>query len=142
MQAKGIKPEAYKPEPKLFKKLDEKEKQNNMQLCITMCQEFLQSDCGKQFEACKNTGGFYRAEWAFRMFLNGTIFTGSIDLIYQNQDGTYTIVDYKSDSEVSKERYIEQQQCYKIAASKLLKVDQSQITNFLYFLRHKEIVKL
>ena len=142
MQAKGIKPEDYKPEPKLFKKLDEKEKQNNMQLCITMCQEFLQSDCGKQFEACKNTGGFYRAEWAFRMFLNGTIFAGSIDLIYQNQDGTYTIVDYKSDSEVSKERYVEQQQCYKIAASKLLKVDQSQITNFLYFLRHKEIVKL
>lgn len=142
MQAKGINPNDYEPEPKLFKKLDEKQRNENKEICLKMCKEFLESECGQQLETSKKAGLFYRAEWGFRMFLDGTIFTGSIDLIYQNADGTYTIVDYKSDNQINSEKYFEQQMCYKKAAAKLLKIDEGKISNYLYFLKHKETVKL
>ncbi|MCR4900892.1 MAG: PD-(D/E)XK nuclease family protein, partial [Treponema sp.] len=100
------------------------------------------SDLGRQLEESKLAGRFYRAEWAFRMFLEGTIFTGSIDLIFENPDGTYTIVDYKSDKEIDAEKYRGQQECYRQAASRMLKTPAEKIDCWLYFLRHKEAVKL
>lgn len=142
MQAKGINPIDYEPEAKLLKKLDEKQRNENKELCKKMCMEFLESECGQQLEKCKNARLFYRAEWGFRMLLNGTIFTGSIDLIYQNDDGTYTIVDYKSDNQINEEKYIEQQKCYRTAAAKLLKINEDKINNCLYFLKHKKTIKL
>ena len=107
-----------------------------------MCQNFAASDLGQQLENCKSTGSFYRAEWAFRMFLDGYIFTGSIDLIFQNADGTYTIVDYKSDKEIDPEKYRGQQDCYKKAASRMLNVSEDKISCWLYFLRHHLFSKI
>ena len=110
--------------------------------CKSMCQSFAQSDLGKAFDECKSAGHFYRAEWAFRMLLDGFIFTGSIDLIFENPDGSYTIVDYKSDKEIDIEKYRGQQECYRKAAAKLLKVPEEKISCWLYFLKHKTAQKL
>ncbi len=107
-----------------------------------MCHDFNESELGQKLNNSKQSQRFYRAEWGFRMFLNETIFTGSIDLIYENENGTYDIVDYKSDNSISPEKYVEQQKCYKIAASKILKVPEEKIINYLYFLKHKKIVNL
>ncbi len=142
MQANGISPEDYEPEPKLLKNLSEKEAEENKNLCIKMCKEFEQSDSGIALSEAKNEGRFYRAEWGFRMFYDGTIFTGSIDLIFQNSDGTYSIVDYKSDNQIMPEKYLEQQKCYKIAASKMLKISEEKISCYLCFLKHNKIVKI
>lgn len=142
MQANGIAPEDYEPAPKLLKNLEEKDIAEKKATCVQMCKEFSQSAAGIALEQAKTEGRFYRAEWAFRMFYEGTIFTGSIDLIFQNVDGTYSIIDYKSDNQIMPEKYIEQQKCYKIAASKMLKVAPEKITTSLYFLKHKEIVKI
>lgn len=142
MQANGITPEEYKPEPKLWKNLSEKEIATHRETCIRMCKEFALSHAGTALEKAKTDGRFYRAEWGFRMFYDGTIFTGSIDLIFENDDGTYSIIDYKSDNQIVPEKYVEQQKCYKIAASKMLKVPEDKISTSLYFLKHKEIVKI
>ena len=72
----------------------------------------------------------------------GAIFTGSIDLIYENADGTYTICDYKSDTEIDSEKYCAQQECYRAAASKMLKISEEKISLILYYLRHKECVNI
>jgi ATP-dependent exoDNAse (exonuclease V) beta subunit len=107
-----------------------------------MCEWFAQSDLGKALDECKSAARFYRAEWAFRMMLDGYIFTGSIDLIFENPDGTYTIVDYKSDTEIDAEKYRSQQECYRKAASRMLKVPEEKIECWLFFLKHKQAVKL
>ena len=70
------------------------------------------------------------------MLLDGYIFTGSIDLIFQNADGTYTIIDYKSDKQIDVEKYRGQQECYRKAAARMLKTDENNIKCYLYFLRH------
>lgn len=143
-QAKGVSCDKYAPDPKLLKNLNETPEKlaSVLQECRSMCHKFAESDLGQQLGKAKAAGLFYRAEWAFRMFLDGYIFTGSIDLIFENPDGTYTIVDYKSDQQIDSEKYRGQQECYRQAASRMLKVPEEQISCWLYFLRHKQMVKL
>ena len=139
-QTNGTPCDKYKPEPKLLKNLPDSPDVMNQFLddCRTMCKGFAQSKLGKALEECKTAGRFYRAEWAFRMLLDGYIFTGSIDLIFENPNGTYTIVDYKSDKEINVELYRGQQDCYKKAAARMLKVGEGKISCWLYFLRHSQ----
>ena len=141
-QANNIAPENFEPPVSMFKNLTESKIQENKKICIQMCSKFKSSKNGQELEKVKLTGDFYRAEWGFRMMMEGTIFTGSIDLIYSNGDGSYTIVDYKSDNNIEPEKYTGQQHCYRTAASKLLKVDESKISLYLYFLKHDKIVAL
>ena len=143
-QANGTPCDKYKPDAKLLKNLPDNQNILDQMLdsCRTLCEWFTQSDLGKALEQCKAAGRFYRAEWAFRMYLDGSIFTGSIDLIFQNPDGTYTIVDYKSDQQIDAEKYRAQQECYRKAASRMLKVEEEKIECWLYFLKHKQAVKL
>ncbi|MCR4579374.1 MAG: UvrD-helicase domain-containing protein [Treponema sp.] len=138
----GLNPKEYQPAKALFKDLSDKEIEENKAVCIKYVEEFAQSPKGKEAMEAKAAGRFIRAEWAFRMFLKGTIYTGSIDLIYENPDKSYTIVDYKSDKEIKAEYYRAQQECYREAASKMLKVKQDKISLYLYFIRHKETVQL
>ncbi|MBO4532311.1 MAG: UvrD-helicase domain-containing protein [Treponema sp.] len=143
-QAKGIPCDKYMPEAKLLKNLPDSPEvmKQILDSCKSMCRSFAQSDLGKALEECKSAGRFYRAEWAFRMFLDGYIFTGSIDLIFENADGIYTIVDYKSDKEIDVEKYRGQQDCYRKAAAKLLKIPEDKISCYLYFLKHNTAQKL
>lgn len=144
MQANGIEAEAYVPEAKLVKGLKEADKEKTLKTCISMAKEFRQQPIGQKLEEAKKQGRFYKAEWAFRMFHDGSIFTGSIDLIFQNPDSddTYTIVDYKSDNEINVEKYKGQQNCYRVAASKLLGIPEEKIECVLYFLKHKALCKV
>jgi ATP-dependent exoDNAse (exonuclease V) beta subunit len=111
-----------------------------------MCHDFAACEYGKAAYAgdssARTTGRLIKAEWAFRMSHEGSIWTGSIDLIYQNVDGTYSIIDYKSDGEIVPERYTAQQQCYRIAASKLLRIPEDKITCRLWYLRHNKAVEV
>ncbi|MCI5606581.1 MAG: UvrD-helicase domain-containing protein [Spirochaetia bacterium] len=144
-QAEGFSPEEYLPPEKLFKNLDEKQKKNVIMDCINMCHDFADSELGKAAygeNGAKSSGRFIKAEWAFRMFHEKSIWTGSIDLIFENADGTYTIVDYKSDQKLNPDLYKGQQKIYKIAASKLLKIDENKIDCYLFGLREKIICRL
>lgn len=143
-QANGIPCDQFQPQAKLLKNLPDSPDvmKQFLDSCKSMCEWFAQSDLGKALEECKAAGRFYRAEWAFRMLLDGYIFTGSIDLIFENPDGTYTIVDYKSDTEIDAEKYRGQQECYRKAASRMLKVAEEKINCYLYFLKHRKAEKI
>lgn len=145
-QAQGIAPEEYQAPVKLFKQLSEKEISATKAECIKMCRDFATSDLGKAAYAgtssARAAGRLLKAEWAFRMFHQDSIWTGSIDLIYENPDGTYTIVDYKSDNEIAPEKYSGQQNCYRTAASKLLKIPEEKISCQLWYLRHNKAVSI
>ncbi len=148
MQAKGMRPDDFEPEPKYFKNLKEDKITEIKETCKKMCQDFAESEMGKLLSSAKSSNRFWRAEWGFRMFWkceaapDGAIFTGSIDLIFENADGTYTICDYKSDTEIDSKKYQAQQKCYRAAASKMLKIPEEKISLFLYYLKHKECVNI
>ena len=148
MQALGVGVADYEPETKYFKNLSEAEIKKTKEECIKFCNQFAASDEGKIFSEAKACGRFWRAEWGFRMFWKcadapeGAIFTGSIDLIYENDDKSYTICDYKSDTTINPEMYRRQQECYRAAASKMLGISEEKIILKLYYLRHNETVKL
>lgn len=141
-QAIGIPPEEFQPPVKLFKGLSEEKKLEQIKECIKYCHLFEETEGGKGLKATKESNRFYRAEWAFKMFWDKTIWTGSIDLIFENADGTYTIVDYKSDNKVDEEKYVGQQNCYRTAAAKLLKVDESKIECKLWFMKSNTTISL
>lgn len=141
-QANGIEPEQFQPAPKLFKNLEDDKKSEVISQCINYCKVFCQTEAGKNFIDAKQNSRFYRAEWAFKMFWNKTIWTGSIDLIYENPDGTYTIIDYKSDNTPDSEKYAGQQNCYRTAAAKMLKVDENKIECKLWFMKDNKLISL
>ena len=103
---------------------------------------FMNSSCGRELEECRKAGRFFRPEWKFKMFHEGAVFTGSIDLIYELEDGTYRIIDYKSDTEVDVSKYTGQQNCYRTAAAKLLEISEDKIDCQLYFMRHDRFEKV
>ena len=107
-----------------------------------MVKEFAESPLGKAFIQAKKAGRFYRTEYGFKTAIHGYLVTGSIDLIFQNDDGSYSLVDYKTDEEICEERYIPQQSCYRIAAARLLGTSPDKIHCFLHFLRFGKTITL
>ncbi len=142
-QALGIKAEEFEAPVSLLKGLNSQtEKEKVLEDCKKFCHLFAQSPLGQEFQSAKDDGRFYRAEWGFKMFWQETLWTGSIDLIYQKADGTYQIVDYKSDNKVDEEKYLGQQNCYKMAAAKMLGLSEDKINCKLWFMKENRIVDL
>ena len=145
-QAEGIEPESYQPPIKLFKQLSETQIAENKAICVQMCHDFAASPLGKAAysvpDSARAQNRLLKAEWAFRMFYQEAIWTGSIDLLFESADGTYTIVDYKSDEQIRPELYAGQQNCYRTAASKLLRVPEDKITCKLWYLKHNKEVTI
>lgn len=140
--ANKIAPEVFLPESKLFKNLTEAEIQVVKNACIKMIHIFKESPMGKALEDAINSRRFVKPEYAFRTQMDGFLVTGSIDLIFQNKDGTYTLLDYKSDRIIRPSMYYGQQKCYRTSASALLNCDESKIRCYLYFLRYGETLEI
>ena len=145
-QAEGISPEEYEPPVALFKQIPDSEISKNKALCIKMCHDFAASPLGKAAysspESALSQNRFIKAELEFKMFHEGFIWTGFIDLIFQNGDGSYTIVDYKSDSIIQSEKHAAQMSAYRTLAGKLFHVPEEKITCKLWYLRHGKEVEL
>ena len=124
------------------KKLSENQKAKEILLKVvaSMCEAFGKSELGKKVSDAKNSGRLCKAENKFKFLMDDTIFTGSMDLIFQVSDQKLFIVDYKTDRAAKPELYIEQLSCYRKAASEIFHVDTKDIKTFLYYLRYdKEI---
>lgn len=121
---------------KLYKNLKEEDAAKITSCCVELCKRFAQSETGKQVKSTIDAERFIKAEWSFRMYRDNLLYTGSIDLIFENGDGRYTIVDYKTDAAFNNEKYLPQQLCYRTAASKILGVEESKIECKLFYLRY------
>lgn len=108
------------------------------QLCSTMTANFLSSPTG---EAVKQAS-WRKTEFTFKLRLEGFIINGSMDLIYQNQQGQLHIVDYKTDQQQQPELYYPQQAAYRKAAAAIFCVPEDTITCSLYYLRTGTVVDI
>ena len=154
--ANGAKIENFKIDFVLYKNIEDMEERKMIKdFCAKMAVCFASSGQGKNFLNAKKSGRFAKAEWAFKTEITescralgeevkAALYTGSIDLIYQNEDGTYTIVDYKSDKNVKPEKYYAQQYVYRLAASRLLGIEDEEaakrIKCCLFYLRYGKAI--
>ena len=138
----GVELNKYVPAARLFKNLSDEEKMVLCNTCTVMTQNFFASPTGARFMEAKNSGRFFRSEYGFKHWFEGRIITGFIDLCFENVDGTFIIVDYKSDSIVNPERYYEQQRCYRYALAELLSVEVEKISCYLYYLRYDKTIDI
>lgn len=142
-QVNGIAPEAFQPAQQLLHGLDSESECNKvLDQCIAFAKLFTETAAGQELTSAQEAGRFYRAEWAFKMYWQETLWTGSIDLIYQKADGSYQIIDYKSDSQVDVEKYRRQQDCYRVAAAKMLGVPKDKIDCKLWFMKTNQFISV
>ncbi len=110
-------------------------------ICQKMKEQFENSELGKK--ARKSV--WHKAEYGFKSQSadgSGKIIKGTIDLVFKNDDGNYTIVDYKSGANMNPENYYAQLSCYRHAVSQMLGIkNPDEIKCVLYYLRFgKEVV--
>ena len=108
-----------------------------------MTQFFLDSETGRAVTAAKKAGRFCKTEYAFKLLHDTFIIRGSIDLIFQDEQGKFVIVDYKTDQSIRPEIYYEQQSAYRFAAKEILGLkDEKEIALKLFFLRYAQEVDI
>lgn len=139
----GIDSTAFEPDVILFKSLSKQNIEQIKKTCHEIVTTFNNSSIGQQLTDCKKSRRFYKAEYAFKLCLevgnDKNIITGSIDLVYQDNDGKYEIIDYKSDRCINNEKYYGELYCYKKALAALLSVKEDSIVCSLYYLRFNQI---
>ncbi len=107
--------------------------------CYKMQEMFKNSDLGKAAIKSK----WHKSEYSFRNRIGDKIVKGSIDLVFQNEDGTYSIVDYKTNQSIEPAIYFNQLACYRHAIAQMMGVkDEKKIRCFLYYLRFGKAVDI
>lgn len=107
-------------------------------ICRQMQKTFIESEIG---QAAKNSS-WKKTEYKFRGTIGNKIIRGIIDLVFKNSDGTYTIVDYKTNQTIKPELYEAQLSCYKKVISEMLEIAPEKIRCYLYYLRFGKLVEI
>ena len=112
-------------------------------ICRDMAETFLGSNTGKEAAAAKLAKRFCKPEYSFKLLHNSFIIRGFIDLVYQDSNSKFVIVDYKTDIEIAPEKYYEQQCAYRFAVKEMLGLkDEKEIALKLYFLRYGQEIDI
>lgn len=108
-------------------------------ICHQMMETFLKSPLGQSAQK----SSWKKTEFSFRSRVNSSIVKGIVDLVFQNEDGTFTIVDYKTNQHIKPEIYVEQLSCYRQAVAAIMNVkNPDSIKCFLYYLRFGKEVEI
>lgn len=110
-----------------------------LKICSEMSESFMQTDLGKQAEAAT----WRKTEYEFKSAVAGKIINGIIDLVFQEADGSYSIVDYKTNQKIEPEIYYQQLTCYRQAIAQIRNIDSAaKIRCYLYYLRFGTVVEI
>ncbi|MBR4004484.1 MAG: UvrD-helicase domain-containing protein [Treponema sp.] len=137
----GVVPGEYEPDFRMFKNLNDVDREKIKAICVRMCMQFAKNGLYRDFLESKNQKLAAKNEYAFAMYDGQALYHGSIDLIYQKPDGEVIIVDYKTDRSIIPERHLSQQKCYREAAKSLIP-DAAKISCYLHYLRFDKTVKI
>ena len=119
----------------LVQKISETNKKILLETFCKILKTFLEPKDGKNtaLDALKNKREFF-TEYKFKTKIHSYIFKGSIDAVFENADGTYTVLDYKTDSVPNEKIYYNQIGCYqKVAADLFAAGDTTKIRCVLFF---------
>lgn len=117
---------------------------NKKILLETFC-EILKMFLGQKnpaLDALQNKREFF-SEYKFKTKIHSYIFAGAIDAVFENADGSYTVLDYKTDSAPDEKNYYNQIGCYqKVAADLFTAGDTSKVGCVLFFAETGEFVDI
>lgn len=125
------------PPFKMTSTLSEDELRKIKDYCKSLVDQFAATELAQKI--AKST--VKKCEYTFAAQIQGFMVTGSIDLLFQKEDGTFAIVDYKTDQSINPEKYYLQLACYRKAAVYLCKsltgkdIDEKNISCSLFYLR-------
>jgi len=124
----------------LLKFIEESEKklQQVLNACKKMSSDFLNSKEGQEAQS----SSWHKEEYSFRLKLMDRIVKGSIDLAFKNRDGTYTLLDYKTNQQIKPELYYNQLAAYAEALAQMKGIKRSQIKCILFYLRYARSVDI
>ncbi|NLK46454.1 MAG: UvrD-helicase domain-containing protein [Treponema sp.] len=112
-------------------------------ICKEMALFFLETNVGKEAIDAKKEKRLCKTEYSFKLLHNNFIIKGFIDLIFQNKQGKFIIVDYKTDREIKPELYFEQQYVYRLAAKEIFGInDEKEICLKLFYLRYGQEIDI
>lgn len=109
------------------------------QVCNQMAQTYAKSTLGQKAINSK----WHKAEYPFKNRIGKYVIKGVIDLVFLDSDGTYIIVDYKTNQEMNPKEYYTQLACYRHSVAQMLNIDDmSKIKCYLYYLRYAKEVDI
>ena len=114
----------------------------NLATIISICEEMQQKLRDSELGKAAINATWHKAEYPFRSRIGSKIIKGIIDLVFQNPDGSYTIVDYKTNQTIAPDLYYNQLACYRQATASMLNVPASEIKCVLYYLRFGKAVDI
>ena len=114
----------------------------NLATIISICEEMQQKLRDSELGKAAINATWHKAEYPFRSRIGSKIIKGIIDLVFKNADGTYTIVDYKTNQTIAPDLYYNQLACYRHATAAMLNVPASEIKCVLYYLRFGKAVDI
>jgi len=117
--------------------------ERDLPIIISICEQmqagFEKSELGKKAIA----SSWHKSEYSFRNRIKNKIVKGTIDLVFQNDDGTYCVVDYKTNQTKEPSIYYNQLACYRHALAQMLGVEnEKSISCYLYYLRFAEAIDI
>lgn len=126
---------------------NEKDIEKVKAICREMQKIFETTDLGQRAKISE----WKRAEYGFRSRINyenekgeacTKVIKGTMDLVFKENDGKYTIVDYKSNQVENPNLYIVQLACYKNALVKMLNTTPENVNCVLYYLRFGDAIDI
>lgn len=134
--AKGIPAEQFEIPEHLLSGLPPATRKQDTEIIRTVCTDMIYRKFAKSHAAeILHNALWFKTEYGFRSSLGSYIVSGSIDLLTANPDGTFSIIDYKTDRNVNPQLYYNQLVCYRKAAAALCRTAEKNITCTLYYLR-------
>lgn len=127
----------------LVQTISEANKQILLETFCKILKTFLeQKEKNPALDALQNKRPFF-AEYKFKTKIHSYIFTGTIDAVFENADGSYIVLDYKTDSVPNEKIYYNQIGCYqKVAADLFTECDTSKVSCVLFFAESGEFVDI
>ncbi len=127
----------------LVQKISEANKKILLETFCKILKTFLEAkEKNPALDALQSNREFF-AEYKFKTKIHSYIFTGTIDAVFENADGSYTVLDYKTDSAPDEKIYYNQIGCYqKVAADLFTAGDTSKVSCVLFFAETGEFVDI
>lgn len=126
----------------IMQKLKETQFKTVCKLAENMAKGFANSELGK----AALTSKWQKTEHTFKYLIKNAnqkaIINGSIDLVFEKEDGNIVIVDYKTDSVENPSIHIAQVASYQQAVSKILAKPIESISCYLFYLRTSKAVDI
>ncbi len=102
-----------------------------------MAENFIRSDLGREAKNALWRKNEYAFKLAAEEYEPGSrdVIRGQIDLVYESEDGTLTVVDFKTDAYEDPGRHASQLAVYRRAVSLMRNKDFSLVRTYVYYLR-------